>query len=654
MRVALETHNRVLRETVAANDGQVFNYTGDGMCAVFASPRSAVDAAVAAQRALELPVRMGIAHRRGGVTRGRLLRHSAQPHRTGDGGRPWRPDPARRRNGGSDQRDRPDFVGTEAVTRYRQTGRRFPSRADGLRTEFPPLKTVDPTPGNLRPPTTSLIGREADLAELETALKAHRLVTLTGVGGVGKTRLALELAARSAYTFHDGVFVIELAAVGDPAAVPEAVAAALGITQQPGLSVADSVAAALEGRSRLLVFDNCEHVLDAAADMIAAILSRSDTVRVLATSREGLRVSDEQLWPVPSLDVDSSAATLFVERAPAVAPAVLLAEADEAVIEICRRVDGIPLAIELAASRMQSMSVTELRDRLDDRFRLLVGSRRGLERHQTLRHAVQWSYDLLDDAEKHLLARCSVFAGGFDLAGACAVTGSDDEFATLDLLDSLVRKSLLVADSSSGRTRFSMLETIRQFAEEQLVQTGEADDARTAHARYFAGREADVMALWDGPRQREAYEWLTVELANLRGAFRWAADHDDLDTAVAVANFAAFLGIWLEQYEPVGWAEELIDRARAVDHRRLPQLYVMAAMCYATGRVDDSVGYADSRPAGHRERTFRRGSVRVRSWTQRYVRDCRTSPTSGLSCAATSSHEDRVLIPLPRHSWSWG
>ena len=283
---------------------------------------------------------------------------------------------------------------------------------------------------------------------------------------------------------------------------------------------------------------------------------------------------------------------MFVERASTVAPAALLSETDEAVIEVCRRVDGIPLAIELAASRMQSMSVTELRDRLDERFRLLVGARRGLERHQTLRHAVQWSYDLLDGAEKHLLARCSVFAGGFDLLGACAVTGSDDEFATLDLLDSLVRKSLLVADSSSGRTRFSMLETIRQFAEEQLVLTGEADDARSAHARYFAGREPDVMALWDGPRQREAYEWLTVELANLRGAFRWAADHDDLDTAVAVANFAAFLGIWLEQYEPVGWAEELIDRARAVDHRRLPQLYVMASMCYATGRVDDSLGYA--------------------------------------------------------------
>ena len=592
MRVALETHNQVLRDAVAANDGTVFNYTGDGMCAVFASPRSAVDAAIAAQRALELPVRMGIAtgeaELRGDDYFGTVLNRTARVMTAGHGGQILLDGATAAMVNSSDMIS----LGARRLRDIANPVDVFQVSTDGLRNEFPPLKTADPTPGNLRPPTTSLVGREADLAELETALKAHRLVTLTGVGGVGKTRLALELAARSAFSFQDGVFVIELAAVGDPAAVPEAVATALGITQQPGLSVADSVAAALEGRSRLLVFDNCEHVLDAAADMITAILSNSATVRVLATSREGLRVSDEQLWPVPSLDVDSSAATLFVERASAVAPAALLAEADEAVIEVCRRVDGIPLAIELAASRMQSMSVTELRDRLDDRFRLLVGSRRGLERHQTLRHAVQWSYDLLGEAEKHLLARCSVFAGGFDLFGACAVTGSDDEFATLDLLDSLVRKSLLVADSSSGRTRFSMLETIRQFAEEQLVQTGEADDARSAHARYFAGREADVMALWDGPRQREAYEWLNVELANLRGAFRWAADNDDLNTAVTVANFAAFLGIWLEQYEPVGWAEELIDRARAVDHRRIPQLYVMAAMCYATGRVDDSLGYA--------------------------------------------------------------
>jgi hypothetical protein len=257
--------------------------------------------------------------------------------------------------------------------------------AEGLHTDFPPLKTVDATQGNLRPPTTSFIGREAELADLETALKAHQLVTLTGVGGVAKTRLALEMASRSADAFPDGVFLIELAAIDDPAAVPEAVAAVLGIVQQPGLSLAASVASALDGRPRLLVFDNCEHVLDAVAEMIEATLAASSTVKIIATSRERLGVAEEQLWPVPSLDARSSAATLFVERASAVAPAISLDDDAEAITEICNRLDGIPLAIELAASRMQSMTAPEIRDRLDDQFRLLVGSKRGLERHQTQR-----------------------------------------------------------------------------------------------------------------------------------------------------------------------------------------------------------------------------------------------------------------------------
>ena len=210
----------------------------------------------------------------------------------------------------------------------------FQVLAVGLRSEFPPLKTLDATPGNLRPQTTSFIGREAELAEVQAALKAHRLVTLTGVGGVGKTRLATEVAAHLADKFPDGVWLFELAAVTDPAAVPDAVAAVLGITQQPGKNVAGSVAAALEGRVRLLVFDNCEHVRDAAADLVEAILAHSATVRVVATSREGLGVADEQLWLVPSLEVragiDSAAVTLFVERARSVASRFSVAAAGEA------------------------------------------------------------------------------------------------------------------------------------------------------------------------------------------------------------------------------------------------------------------------------------------------------------------------------------
>ena len=254
------------------------------------------------------------------------------------------------------------------------------------------------------------------------------------------------------------------------------------------------------------------------------------------------------------------------------------------------------------------------------------------QRHHTLRHAVAWSYDLLDDAEKALLERCSVFAGGFDLQSACAVAGFDDpdDYAVLDLLDALVRKSLLVADRSSGRTRFSMLETIRQFAEEQLVASGAATEVRTAHARYFAGREADILALWDSPRQREAYDWFTAELANLRTAFRWAADHGDLDVAATIATYAAFLGVLVENYEPIAWAEELIEPARAVDHPRLAFLYVMASQCWH-GRTDRGGGPLQRRrPAGDRQWPPRRGAVRPRGRAWRCVRGTSASPNGAV------------------------
>ena len=509
MRAALAAHDDVLRKAIEAHGGWLFKHTGDGVCAAFASPRSAVDAAVAAQRALELPVRMGLAtgeaELRGGDYFGAVLNRAARVMAAGHGGQILLADSTAGLLSGVDLldlgprrlRDLPTPIGV------------FQVRAEGLHTDFPPLRALDVRPGNLRPQATTLIGRESEVTELGAAVRKHRLVTLTGVGGVGKTRLATEVARRLVDEFPDGVWLFELAAVTDPGAVPDAVAAVLGIIQQPGKSVSESVATALEGRVRLLVFDNCEHLLNAAGDLIEAILEQSATVRVVATSREGLGIADERLRPVPSLDVgagvDSAAVSLFIERAQAVSPRFSVTSPAEAaaVVEICGRLDGIPLAIELAASRMASMTAGEVRDRLDQRFRLLVGSRRGLERHHTLRHAVAWSYDLLDDTEKALLDRCSVFAGGFDLESACAVMGSDDDFATLDLLDALVRKSLLVADRSSGRTRFSMLETIRQFAEEQLVARGKASEIRAAHSRYFAGREADIMARWDSPRQRD-------------------------------------------------------------------------------------------------------------------------------------------------------
>jgi hypothetical protein len=417
MRAALAAHDEVLRKAIESHGGWLFKHTGDGVCAAFASPRSAVDAAIAAQLALELPVRMGLAtgeaELRDGDYFGAALNRAARVMAAGHGGQILLTDSTAVLVSGIDLmdlgprrlRDLPTAVGV------------FQVRAPGLRAEFPALRALDTSPGNLRPTLTSFIGRGSEVDQVQSALKAHRLVTLTGVGGVGKTRLALEVASRLIDEFPDGVWLFELAAVADPSAVPDAVSAVLGVTQQEGKTVAESVGAALEGRVRLLVFDNCEHLRDAAADLIETILAASATVRILATSRERLEVADEQLWSVPALDVDagtgSSAVSLFVERAHSVSSSFSVAEAGDAtaVVEICRRLDGIPLAIELAASRMASMSPVEVRDRLDHRFRLLVASRRGLGRHQTLRHAVAWSYDHLDDAEKALLERCSVFAG---------------------------------------------------------------------------------------------------------------------------------------------------------------------------------------------------------------------------------------------------
>ena len=590
MRGALGAHDEVLRSAIASHGGWLFKHTGDGVIAAFASPKSAVDAAIAAQRLLQLPVRMGIATGEAALQDGdyfgAVLNRAARVMAAGHGGQILVADSTVSLVSGIDLHD----LGPRRLRDVPNPVGLFQVRAADLREDFPPLRALDTSPGNLRPATTSFLGRHREIAEINEAVRTHRIVTLTGVGGVGKTRLALEVAEHVRDEFPDGVWLFELATVTDPAAVPDAIVSVLGVTQQPGMTLAESVATALEDRVRLLVLDNCEHVLDAVADLVEIVLRRSATVRVLATSREGLGLGDEQVWRVRSLDVDT-AVSLFVERARSVAQGFSPDE-PEAIAEICRRLDGIPLAVELAASRMASMTAGEVRDRLDHRFRLLVGSRRGLERHQTLRHAVQWSYDLLDEPERALLERCSVFAGGFDLEGARAVSGSDDDFATLDLLDALVRKSLVTAARSSVHTRYSMLETIRQFAEEQLAARDKASEIRDAHARYFAARQSAALALWDSPQQHEAYDWFVAEQANLRVAFRWATDEGDLDTAADIATLG-WLGVLLDNLEPVTWAEELVESARAVNHPRLVSLCAIAALCYLFGRADDALRYSD-------------------------------------------------------------
>ena len=269
-----------------------------------------------------------------------------------------------------------------------------------------------------------------------------------------------------------------------------------------------------------------------------------------------------------------------------------------------------------------------------------------------MRHTVAWSFDLLDSAEKELLQRCSVFAGGFDLAGACAVAAADDsdEFEVLDLLSALVRKSLVVTQRSAGRTRYSMLETIRQFAEEQLVATGTAADVRTAHAAYFASREADLEAMWNSPRQREAYAWFTTELPNLRTAFRWAVDESQVEPAAKIVTYAAFLGCAVENLEAVAWAEELIPSASAVDHPRLAVLQTLASNCWMPGRLEDAAHYTDDALKTLGSRPLRRcRSASMGNWV------AVTSPMASRSepWSATGSSSNAGQMTKVSNEWAW-
>ena len=423
-------------------------------------------------------------------------------------------------------------------------------------------------------------------------MRCTRLVTLSGVAGVGKTRLALEVGAELSGEFPEGAWMVELAGVGDAASVPAAIATVLGITPQGDTPLIDVISEALAGRRLLLVVDNCEHVLAAVASAVEAILTRSESVRLLATSRERLAVDGEAALAVHPLARDggatSDAVTLFVDRARTVRPDFGLhdPETAAAVLTICETLDGLPLGIELAAARMAAMSAVEVRDRLADRFRLLKVSTAGPQRQHTLRTAVDWSYTLLSPDEQHLLRAASMFAGGFDLAGICAVVGGSDEVEVLRHLDSLVRKSLVVADHAAPRTRYAMYETIRQFAEDRLVEAGRPEQARARHATHFAQLAADRWEHWNGPGWRDAVDWVETELDNLRSGFRWSAQHGDLEVATDIAAHAALMGFSVQLFETIAWAEELLEAATAADVRRLPRLYTAAGFACFAGRAE--------------------------------------------------------------------
>ncbi|MHC4052684.1 AfsR/SARP family transcriptional regulator [Bradyrhizobium sp. 25ACV] len=475
------------------------------------------------------------------------------------------------------------------------------SDAEGLARSLPPSMHANGAPSNLPVEATSFLGRDTDLATAGEILSGARLVTLTGPGGIGKTRLARQLAAKLRDNYPDGTWLVELAAFDDPNATGHAVADVFGITQQAGKTIEQSVANSLATRSLLLILDNCEHLIDAIAGLAREILSACPHVSLLATSRETLMIDGERTYPVLPLEcgegVDAPAVELFVERARFVQPYFELNGDGETVCEICRRLDGIPLAIELAAARTRALTPTQIRDRLDERFRLLTcGSRRVLKRHQTLRHAVEWSYDLLSSAEQAVLSRASVFAGGFRLEAAERVcSGGDIDAADiLHLLDSLVRKSLLSVTRAGKAVRYHQLETIRQFAEERLKMLGETEIFRGRHAQFFAEDTEAHHRIWRSPQQLMAYHWLDQEVDNLRAAFRWASSREDIDVAARIASRIPSMAVLRVRSEPLNWPTEIVDEARRVGHRRLGGLLTYAAKrAWNLGRIQEATLYAE-------------------------------------------------------------
>jgi predicted ATPase/class 3 adenylate cyclase/DNA-binding CsgD family transcriptional regulator len=409
-----------------------------------------------------------------------------------------------------------------------------------LANEFPPLR-VSTAVASVRLPVqlTSFVGRDAELTRMQQLLAENRLVTLTGAGGVGKTRLAVQVAAGMAGEFGEGVWLVDLAPITDPELVSVAVARALGLTDQPGRSTMDTLTRFIGDRRILVVLDNCEHLLNASAALIIALLGACPRLTLLATSREPIGAPGEVSWRVPSLSLADEAIELFTDRARHARPDFAVTNANAATVgEICQRLDGMPLAIELAAARVRALSLAEILDSLHDRFRLLTGgARTAVRRQQTLRASVDWSHALLTEPERVLLRRLAVFVGGFDLEAARVVAagGEVHGYQVFDQLTLLVDKSLVVAEDSGDRTRYRLLETVRQYAAEKLGESGEADAVRTRHRDHYTAMAAPL----DSPPD-DGYERLiaqaVVEMDNLRAAFAWSNENSDTEVAMQLAS----------------------------------------------------------------------------------------------------------------------
>jgi len=611
MSEALRVHDEILRRAVEASSGRVFKTIGDAFCAVFARSEDAVAAALLAQRELAasdfsvvdgLRVRMaahtGTCDERDGDFFGPPLNRVARLLAIAHGGQILLSGVTFELTRGTLPADATVLdLGSHRLKDLERAEHVYQISVPGLPMDFPPLRSKASRNENLPQSPASFVGRSPDIELVCKLAGEARIVTVTGLGGVGKTRLAIEAARALHKNFPDGTWLVELAPVAEPALVSARVGAVFGMREQVGTSASDAWITALHEREALLVLDNCEHVLDAAAMIVSKLLHACPRLHVLATSREPLRVQGERIVRLAPLAVPpensrlpsleelrgSPAVQLFLERAVRSSTFDETKFGDEraraALVTICRRLDGIPLALELAAARTRTLGLTTLAQRLDDRFRLLAGGdRAALPRQQTLRATLDWSFELLDETERRVLQRLSIFAGTFTLEAAQSVVADEaiDEWNVVDALASLVDKSLLGADPHADVPRYGMLETPRAYTRERLAESGERAAIARRHLHYYEERFERFIrkpdAKSDAPAQLEA------DLDNARAALDWALG-DGAEPALGAA-FARTLNFVFEAlslyHEGLAWLERAIAAFPADADKRLEAALLLA------------------------------------------------------------------------------
>ena len=610
MTAAIARLNSVVSDVIAAHDGvrPVEQGEGDSFVAAFARGSDAVAAALELQRAPLAPIRLRIGVHTGEVQlrdegnyAGPTINRTARLRDLAHGGQTvlsgaTEPLVVDRLPEGAWLTD----LGTHALRDLPRPERVVQLCHPDLVNEFPPLRVSKAVVSQHLPvQLTSFVGRDAELTQLRELLAQNRLVTLSGAGGAGKTRLAIQLAAQLTGEFGrfpEGVWYVDLAPITDPELVPVTVARALGLPDQPGRSTMDTLTRFIADRQMLMVLDNCEHLLDASATLVNALLATAAGLTLLTTSREPIGVAGEVSWRVPSLSLADEAIELFSDRARRARPDFAVSDDNAATVgEICRRLDGLPLAIELAAARVRALSLAEILESLHDRFRLLTGgARTAVRRQQTLRASVDWSHALLTEPEQVLFRRLAAFLGGFDFDAAQAVAsgGEVERYHVLDQLTLLVDKSLVVADDSGDRTRYRLLETVRQYALEKLGESGEADGVRARHRDHYTA----MAAVLDAPAGRDyeqCLEQANIEIDNLRAAFSWSRENSDIEPALTLAS--SLQPLWLARgrlREGLAWFEA--TRAD-LDAQQLEVAAAVRARALADKAVLDTyLGAADS------------------------------------------------------------